>query len=290
MKKKSTDTTKNYDVVINQLLTTNNKEMADDQGLTSGGEEKQSLSKSAAARRNTGKKTSGIVPFLRVVVPALLLVAIAVFALTFSQKSTEYRIDGAAEQYYGGQSYLIPDGARMLRVGEGTTNLTSDTLERTMDALPIYYKNKQVAVLPQDMVYYAPRDNLCLKVEHFSELTYTTAGLQQIKLKRDTADIQAGFLFDGREIYLFFEPVKLSLNGSVFDLGAMSCIDADVQNGVISVYNTEGDMLFEEMKSECSVYPESKDYTVYLLNDSMELYDGTRTLLFTDPQQLDPLF
>ena len=63
-----------------------------------------------------------------------------------------------------------------------------------------------------------------------------------------------------------------------------------MQNGVISVYNTEGDMLFEEMKSECSVYPESKDYTVYLLNDSMELYDGTRTLLFTDPQQLDPLF
>ena len=242
------------------------------------------------AARGRGGRTHNTGQFVRVVVPALLLVMIAVAATMIARKSTEYRFNGAAGQYYGGQKFLIPEGTRMYREGTDTTKLEGGALNRETDALPVYYDDKQTVVLPQDMVYYAPRDNTCLRVKHFSELTYDSLGVQEISLKRKTVDMQAGFLYDGKDIYLFLEPVKLSVNGAVIDLGAMSCIEADTQTGMISVYNTSGDMLFEEMKSRCSVYPASKDYTVYLLDDSMERHDGTRVLLFGEPQKLDPLF
>lgn len=276
MKTKSTDT-KKIDEIKEKLL-----------GAEAGGRKIYSPKRMAASIK--GGRLRGAGQLMRVIVPALLLVVIAVAVTMIARRSTEYRFDGAAGQYYGGQKFSIPEGTRMYRRGTGATKLSGGTLKRETDALPAYYENRQAVVLPQDMVYYAPRDNTCLRVEHFSELTYNSLGVQEISLKRKTADMQAGFLYDGKDIYLFLEPVKLSVNGAVIDLGAMSCVEADTQIGMISVYNTNGEMLFEEMKSRCSVYPASKDYTVYLLDDSMERHDGTRVLLFGEPQKLDPLF
>lgn len=238
----------------------------------------------------SNERFRGAGQLVRVAVPALLLVAIAVTVTLLARRSTEYQFNDVAGQYYGGQKFSIPEGTRMYREGKESTKLAGGALDRETDALPIYYENKQMVVLPQDMVYYAPRDNTCLRVKHFSELTYNSLGVQEIKQKKKTADMQAGFLYDGKDIYLFLEPVKLSVNGAVIDLGAMSCVEADTQIGMISVYNTNGDMLFEEMKSRCWVYPASEDYTVYLLDDSMERHDGTRVLLFGEPQKLDSLF
>ena len=236
------------------------------------------------------RRTSGVRQLLRIVIPALLLVALAGGLFAIARKNTEYRFTATAKQFYGGQSFQIPSGVRMLREGKNATRLKGEALDREMDALPVYYDDQQTVVLPQDMIYYAAGSGDGLRVEHFSELTYTRLGVQEISLRKKTEPMQTGFLYDGGDIYLFLVPVRLSVNGAAIELGAMSCLEADARIGMISVYNTDGDMLFEEMKSRCEVSPASQEYTVYLLDDSMELRDGTRMLLFSEPQELEPLF
>ena len=133
-------------------------------------------------RPETGKRGAG--QLVRVAVPALLLVAIAVTVTLLARRSTEYRFNDVAGQYYGGQKFSIPEGTRMYREGKESTKLAGGALDRETDALPIYYENKQMVVLPQDMVYYAPRDNTCLRVKHFSELTYNSLGATMPALRR----------------------------------------------------------------------------------------------------------
>lgn len=236
-----------------------------------------------------GKKKRSIKNIVVLVLPTLVLVLAVLFMLYTARQAGGYRFEADAVQYYANQSFVVPNGSRLSREPNGVTVLRGEQLTRQMNSMPVYYTSKQIVVLPQDMVYFAPREGLCVRLDHFTEVSYQAGGAVSARRGRNEAALQRGFLFDGSNLYLFLEPVTLSFNGYTLELGAMSYVEADFGGDVMVYDHATGEMMMEAPTGPVTAQISTGDYSVSLLNDSMTLHDGTKTLLFNRPDQLNGL-
>lgn len=96
-------------------------------------------------------------------------------------------------------------------------------------------------------------------------------------------------MFDGKDTYLFLEPMTVSVNGRTLQLPALSYVEA-VYGGYVMVFNYETKDCFVELSDGSgTAQPPSGDYEISLLGDSMTMHDGSRSLLATEPSLFDPV-
>jgi hypothetical protein len=241
-----------------------------------------------------GKETRGTKPNRRrrlslVTLPMLFILIAAVAVTFFVRSARSYDFDEGASQFYAGGEYKIPGGAVMRR-GEGVSTIYYGGVTRDATNLPIYRSDENTVVLPQDMVYYDPRGGLVAKTDYFTELLYDANGSVTVVRGGASRRADLGFLYDGRDTYLFLEPVTVTLNGYRTELSAMSYAEA-VYDGQVTLYDREsGTFTIEEPGGEVVCRAMAGDYTLSLLGDYFEKADGVRTLLFTKPELLDSFF
>ncbi|MDR1329634.1 MAG: hypothetical protein LBK23_08550 [Oscillospiraceae bacterium] len=235
--------------------------------------------------KKRGPRRRGI---LTVVLPMLFIIIAAVAAVFFVQNARSYRFAGAASQFYAGGEYRIPADAVMRRA-DGASTIYYEGVTRDAVNLPIYRSDTRAVVLPQDMVYYDPRAGTAVRSDYFTELRYDENGFVTAVRGGASRGLSQGFLYDGRDTYLFLEPVTLRFNGYRIELSAMSFAEA-IYDGQIMLYDREsGETTFEPPQSAVICESAAGDYTVSLLSDYLEKADGARTLLFTNPALLEPL-
>ena len=226
--------------------------------------------------------------FLIILLPVLAAVAAVAVVLLTLDRGTSYKLTSSACQYYGGSSAAIESGATLKRSSDGTTLLKQGELN-TETNLPIYLTDSRTVVFPEDMLYFAPRSDDCLRLAYFSEVECKANGTVVVRHDGDTATANPGFLYDGKDFYLFLEPVILSFNGYTMELPALSYVEA-VYGGYIMAFNYETKETFMELSDgTASTQIPSGDYTISLIGDSMTLYDGSKSLLATRADLFDPL-
>ena len=232
-------------------------------------------------RRLSGKELAILI------LPAIAaLIAVAIF-YNVSRDLTSVTLDGAPVQYYGGNTYRIWDGAVLHRTGDEKTVLMTSNNERTLDALPIYFEEKETVFLPEDMAYYAPRSGKYGRIPFFSEIRADEYGRVIVRHDENEQILEPGFLFDGKDLYLFLEPVIVSFNGYSVAIPALSYVEA-VHTGDVMVFDFGVKQAFMEAPNgPATANVASGDYSVSLLGDFVTLHDGSRTLLFTRPEQLE---
>lgn len=234
-------------------------------------------------KKNSRKKRNRL--FFLIPISALVL-AVIVAALILNRGSS-YRLKGSAVQYYAESSVTIESGAVLKRKSDGTTTLTLGNYSTEIN-LPIYYSESRSVVLPDDMIYFAPRSGDCARMKYFSEVECKTNGTVVVYSDGNTITEEPGFLYDGKDLYLFLEPVVLTFNGYTMELPALSYVEA-VYGGYIMVFNYDTKKMFMELaEGSATAKTPSDDYTVSLIGDSMTLYDGTRSLLATRADLLEP--
>ncbi len=234
-------------------------------------------------RRKLGRRE-----LLILLTPVLAAVAAVAVALLILNKGASYKLTSSAYQYYGGSAAVIESGATLKRSGDGTT-LLKQSGRSAETSLPIYLSDSRTVVFPDDMLYFAPRSGDCLRLVYFSEVECRTNGTVVVRHEGDTTTSEQGFLYDGKDFYLFLETMILSFNGYTMELPAMSYVEA-VYGGYIMVFNYETKEMFIELSDGiASARVPSGDYTISLIGDSMTLYDGSRSLLATRADLFDPL-
>lgn len=226
---------------------------------------------------------------LMIVIPADIVVLAALLIVQFAQMAGNYTIEGTAYRYYAGQQIQLSDGTKLSRNAEGQTIMKGGQLEGEMTSLPVYYEDRQTVVLPYPMVYYESGNVVGVRADCFTELDYLDNGAVTAVLGNRQESLVRGFMYDGEDTYLFLEPVTLSFNGYRIELGAMSYIIADYQNDIMVYNRADGTMTMEPSTGAVTAQAVSGDYTVSLLEDSLTLQDGTKVLLFTQPDLLDGL-
>lgn len=218
----------------------------------------------------------------------LLIPAVAaVVAFTLDRGST-YTFKGTARQYYAGNAAAVESGTKLKRSQKGETLLVKGGQSIQTD-LPIYPTDSRRVVLPTDMVFVAPRSDKFYRMSYFTEVECQPGGTVIARRGNDRATVEQGFLFDGKDTYLFLEPMTVSVNGRTLQLPALSYVEA-VYGGYVMVFNYETKECFVELSDGSgTAQPPSGDYEISLLGDSMTMHDGSRSLLATEPSLFDPV-
>ncbi len=221
-------------------------------------------------------------------IPVLAAVAAVAVVMLTVDKSTSYKLKNGASQYYGGSTAVIADGAALKRSSSGTTTLKQGN-QSTETSLPIYLSDSRSVVFPDDMIYFVPRSSECYRLVYFSEVECQTNGTIVVRHEDASETAEPGFLYDGKDFYLFLEPMILSFNGYSMELPALSYAEA-VYGGHIMVFNYETkETITESPEGSAEARTVAGDYAISLFGDSMTLYDGTKSLLATKPDLFDPL-
>lgn len=239
--------------------------------------------------KSTRKKRKSIKISLILLVPIAAVLVLAFLIPNFLDQSGRYTLPEAGWQYYAGSKAKVSTGAYLQQDADGNTHILDSGANTDLTtSLPIYFENLDAIVIPGEMVYYAPRKSICAKTELFSEVRVDGSNVRILSGEKTTA-VDRGFLFDGKDFYLFLEPVVLQFNGYSLELPALSYVEARF-NADVMVFNYETKtFLMESPKTAVIASISTGDYEVSLLNDSMTLHDGTRTLLFTRADLLESI-
>lgn len=226
---------------------------------------------------------------LLIVIPAAAALAAVVVALTFVNKATRQVVPEAAHQYYMDAERSIGAGTVISKNDSGQTVLGDSKGDGYLAELPVYYDAREAFMVTEDMVYVDPRIDSELRVDHFTEFYKDKFGV--IHAKKTDADqkVYDGFLHNGKDMYIFLEPVKVEVDGTSSEYPALSYIEGKYGESVkIFNYDTKESEVVKTT-TEIRVTPVDKTYTVLIFHDMLEMPDGSRRLLFSAPDQLDPL-
>lgn len=270
--------------------------------------EKFEKSEKSGKKENTAKKhatwlgrkrADGTKPALRgrklgrrelliLLIPVLAAVAAVAVVMLLADRGSSYKLETSASQYYGGSTAVIEEGAALKRSSSGTTTLKQGR-QSMQTSLPLYLSDSRSVVLPDDMIYFAPRSAECLRLVYFSEIACSAGGTVVVRHGDGTKTVDPGFLYDGKDFYLFLEPMVLSFNGYTMELPSLSYVEA-VYGSHIMVFNYETkETVTEASEGNAEAKTAAGDYTISLFGDSMTLFDGTKSLLVTKPDLFDPL-
>lgn len=245
------------------------------------------LKKSLEVQRR--KRSRGAKEILMMVVPAVALLAAAALIWVVVNNSGAYSIGEETVQYYAGMESRIPENAKIRADKNGTLEITRGKKIDTILPVPLYYKERNAVLLLEDMLYNHPSDSTILSVSRFGIMecddNYNFTYIQGEK----ECQIRPGFLYNGKDMYIFLEPVELRINNYVISLPPLSFVEAIYGNYVTALNYETKESIMEPIKSDAVVYAPGGGYTISLLNDSITKQNGDKSLLFTRPEFFDPI-
>lgn len=225
-----------------------------------------------------------------IIIPLLVLgiVLVVVLVFMFINKDNQYTFEGSTVQYYAGQKYLVEDGAYLTRVLDGDQQFTDSTGTREITSLAYYQEDDNKFIIPVDMVYYDPRNGIFARIDAFTEITVSSTGIFAVNGNKE-CELNRGFLYDGEDYYIFLEDMTVEFNGYKIDITPMSYIEAIFQFQVTTFNYESKEFMMEVPSTEVVATASSGDYTVSVLSDMYEDFNGEKRLLFTRPDLLDSM-
>lgn len=237
-----------------------------------------------------GKVVKRIILFSVLFLVLLGIVGVGLyFFLQEADDNTGYLLEDNLSYYYQGFKFSFKKDLRLGFNDKGETVNLDDTKQQ-FPANPLYYPENKKILLPCTMGYFNIIQNKNTKIEALSTIECTENGNIYAEKDGVRKQVLTGFLYDGTNIYVFMEPVRLEFNGYSFDLSPMSYVEADPGIGIMVFNAGTTEMFFELPNTAVTAYCANGEYTVSLINGSMVMRDGSKRLLYSRPQDLDNFF
>lgn len=220
----------------------------------------------------------------------IVAVGVIVFLLfCFQEQQVTYTLSREGAQYYRGSRYQIDEDTTLRRTEEGETVMEVGNYDYTLSQLPVYYEGNRI-LFPQDMLYVDPRTETALRIPYFSEVYLGSDGLIYASWEGEEVELSRGFLYDGRDTYFCLEPMTLTFNGYAIYLSTFSYVEAIYTYEVTAFNYGAMETITEVPMGQVTLRPEAGAYEVSLLTDVVTVDNGTTTLLFSRPDQIDSIF
>lgn len=211
---------------------------------------------------------------------ALILVIIDIIAASvvyIKQLNTKTLISNEFYQYIGEVKQEYVGELELTKEGE-ITRLTSLNIDIQLDSTPVYYKNENRAIFPENMEIVFPNASTsAYRIPRFSSV-FLEDEVAYVEVNRVEIPVQNSFIYDGNNLYFFLEKTIISIDDKEYELPAMSYVSVEY-NDEIEIYNKESDECIIEDISGKEVRAEGSKYSIDLNVDSME-FDGKEQLLF----------
>ena len=180
-----------------------------------------------------------------------------------TSKSNEfYQYFGEIKQEYIGEIELSQEGE--------IKRLKSIDAEIELDSTPVYFKNENKVIFPEDMGIVVPNQNsIAYKLPRFS-----------MALKEGNsvyAEINNKQFLVQNSLYFFIEPITIKIDEEEYELSPLSYVCVEY-NGDIEIYNKQKDEIKVLDIKEKKVTAENKNYKIDLNVDSI-IYNEKEQLL-----------
>jgi len=233
--------------------------------------------------RKLGKKEIILIAVLVVAVFAILAVVLkGVSEASWNVTSSD------GHQYYLGASSTVTDKTAMKINDEGKL-VTKENNNNKIISTPIYYDNRDAFMLTEDMVYYDPRGNERKCASAFTEFYIDGSGKVHASKEKASRTLDMGFLYNGKDRFVFLEPMTLELEGYTIALPTLSYVETTDDGDINIFYYDTKEMETIACGGEVIAYPEGKIYTLELFSDAIIFPEGDRMLLFFAPEKLKAL-
>ena len=226
----------------------------------------------------------------KLIIPISLLVVIFISFLVYYKImiSNNYHVDKEVSvyQYFNNQKYNY-----VAVVSKNKKDVVVDfkpkDVEVNIDSTPVYYNKENVVLFPKDMSVVMPTLSCSEYLSSgYSYITYNK-GMYYLTTNKYHGKLNHYFLYDGKDLYFFIEPVTLVVNKEKIQLSSYSYLTMEYQ-GKVSYYDKKSDNYKTIDINDTNVYIENDYYKVYVDRDVID-YQGTNVILTSKLDELNTI-
>lgn len=202
---------------------------------------------------------------------AILIVVIAIIAIL----PCVYFMNALERFPLSDDSYQIINGMRINFFTDNILEKDDDKIyiKQTKESVlhfPIYYQNQTAFVLPQTMSVVDIVEATSKKINYFSKV-YAKDNQNYVRQNDKDKFLKNCFLFDGEDMYIFLDDVKLFYGKKTVNISAFSYVKV-MKNETIHYYDYKS-QTFKSDKIDGSVTVQIQDKKVYLHSDILKTND-----------------
>lgn len=226
----------------------------------------------------------------KLIIPVVLMIVIFIAFLIYYKImiSNNYTKDETikAYQYFYEKKYeydlTISKNRKDVIVG-----IEPQNMKINFDSTPIYYQDKDIIILPEDMSVIMPTLSCAEYLSKgYSYITYQN-GIYNLTTDKYNKKLNHYFLYDGKDLYFFIEPVTLTINKEKIKLSSLSYVIAKYNNS-ITYYDKKTDTfkIIETTDDDSTI--ENDYYSINISKDSLN-YQGTNIILTSAIENLNTI-
>ena len=212
-------------------------------------------------------------------IAALFILLVIAMLMLFLKKNIDVETfeNHKFYQYFSGERFDYEGDLKISKEND-ITELKFKDVQVTLDSTPIYYADEKTILLPKSMSIIYPKMNVSQnKVNYFSKI-YDENGEIYLSYKKKNKLLKECFFYDGRDLYMFIEPVDITINGEKKTLSPMSYVIVDYGISV-QIYDYKSNTFSTIPLSDKNVIVTTNVYTVNLSIDSVAYNNNSRLLI-----------
>jgi len=226
----------------------------------------------------------------KLIIPIVLMIVIFIAFLIYYKVmiSNNYTKDETikAYQYFYGKKYeydlVISKNRKDIIVG-----INPKDIKVNYDSTPIYYQEKDIIIFPEDMSVVMPTLSCAEYLSKgYSYITYEK-GIYNLTTDKYDKRLNHYFLYDGKDLYFFIEPVTLTINNEKIELSSLSYVIAKY-NKSITYYDKKTDTFKIIETDDDNSTIENDYYSINISKDSLT-YQGTNIILTSAIENLNTI-
>ena len=223
----------------------------------------------------------------KLIIPIILMIVLFVAFLIYYKVmiSNNYTKDETVKvfQYFYEKKYEY-DLTLSKNRKDVIVDLKPQNITVNYDSTPIYYQEKDIIILPEDMSVVMPTLSCAEYLSKgYSYITYEK-GTYNLTTDKYNKKLNHYFLYDGKDLYFFIEPVTLTVNNEKIELSSLSYVIAKYNNS-ITYYDKKTDTFKIIDTIDDNSLIENKYYSINISKDSLN-YQGTNLLLTSSIEKL----
>lgn len=180
-------------------------------------------------------------------------------------------------QYVGGQKQEYAGEIELNKEGE-ITKLRTINVDIDLDSTPMYYKQEPKVLFPDAMqIIYPIEGASSYRIPRFTS-AFNELGVVYVEVNKKEIPLQNGFLYDGADLYVFVEPITVTVDEEEYKLNPLSYVNVEY-NGDMEIYNYSKDEdIIIDIKDK-QVTAKNESYTIDLNVDSIKYEEKEQLLL-----------
>jgi len=221
---------------------------------------------------------------------AALLIAgvfMVVVPYYFINKIDTLTIQQDVYQYTAEKKVTYSGNSKITKSGNGCV-LENNGEQQKLAETPLYYTKENKILLTNVISIIQPKLSLTNRISNMSEL-YEKDNKYFVENEQGTIKVSDFFLYDGRDTYIFFEPITLSWDNQSLDLKPFSYITVKY-NQTIEVFNKETETFSTIETGICDMMTTMNcGASINLSTDILYRENGQEQMLFLQPNLLEDL-